>query len=184
MIILFTCFLLIFQVKSLIGVLGRGVSGDLPDLTSWRDTTANTPGSSPSSVSSATGAFPDPITWPCTWKGISKGTVTWSSAWEDVRGCVACLFAICGCDLIGRSKQKRGKKNKQFLRPSLWKKRNYSCRTSKKCVSTIFNNVRKISVVFYFIFFWKNVLNVGYINVYQFKCSVDLINNKKFSTYF
>ena len=65
-------FIFLFQVRNLTTVTGTAVGGSLPAQMNSPGTTANTPGTAPSSARSATGHFRGRTTSPYTWRGTFK----------------------------------------------------------------------------------------------------------------
>lgn len=65
-------FIFLLQVRNLTTVTGMAVGGNLPAQMNWPGTTANTPGTAPSSARSATEHSPGRTTSPYTWRGTFK----------------------------------------------------------------------------------------------------------------
>lgn len=72
----FNGFIFLLQVRNLITVTGTAVGGNLPAQMNWRGTTANTPGTAPSSARSVTGHSPGRTTSPYTWRGTFKSPIS------------------------------------------------------------------------------------------------------------
>ena len=64
--------------RSRTAAAGRDVTGSLLGLTSWRDTTENTRGWSPSSVTSVIGLLPGVTTWVFIWRDTDSQEVLWT----------------------------------------------------------------------------------------------------------
>lgn len=69
---LIICVMFNYQGKSHTTVRGRAAAGNLPALTSWRDTTGSTQVKNPMSVCCVRGPSPAQTTWLCTWRDTPK----------------------------------------------------------------------------------------------------------------